>query len=241
MRVIGVVDLSDGRAVHARAGLRSGYTPVERVAGVPIPAGDALALGHQYRRRGVRELYVADLDAIEGRRPQDAIVAALVGSGIPIWLDAGISTVDRARHYEAMAVSRLVVGLETLTSFERLAEISEAVGIDRVAFSLDLRDGRPILSGDLAQCTDTAVAIVARACDAGANVVIVLDVARVGTNQGLDFDLLTRIREQTRGTTLIAGGGVRGPQDLERLKACGCDGALVATALLDGRIAEVKS
>jgi phosphoribosylformimino-5-aminoimidazole carboxamide ribotide isomerase len=35
---------------------------------------------------------------------------------------------------------------------------------------------------------------------------------------------------------LLAGGGVRGLKDLESLAGCGCDGALVATALHDGRL-----
>ncbi len=38
------------------------------------------------------------------------------------------------------------------------------------------------------------------------------------------------------GVTLLAGGGVRNADDLRRLKASGCDAALVATALHDGRI-----
>jgi uncharacterized protein related to proFAR isomerase len=33
------------------------------------------------------------------------------------------------------------------------------------------------------------------------------------------------------GLTLLAGGGVRGTEDLEKLAGAGCDGALVATAL----------
>jgi phosphoribosylformimino-5-aminoimidazole carboxamide ribotide isomerase len=36
--------------------------------------------------------------------------------------------------------------------------------------------------------------------------------------------------------TLLAGGGVRDVEDLRALAARGCDGALVATALHDGRI-----
>jgi phosphoribosylformimino-5-aminoimidazole carboxamide ribotide isomerase len=36
--------------------------------------------------------------------------------------------------------------------------------------------------------------------------------------------------------TLVAGGGVRGADDLARLADAGCDGALVATALHDGRL-----
>jgi len=64
----------------------------------------------------------------------------------------------------------------------------------------------------------------------------VIDLARVGTGRGLDLDLLASVRDATRGSRLLAGGGVRGVEDLARLADVGCDGALVATALHDGRI-----
>ena len=48
MRVLGVLDLLAGRAVHARGGLRERYAPVDRFGGIPIEAGDALALARAY-------------------------------------------------------------------------------------------------------------------------------------------------------------------------------------------------
>jgi phosphoribosylformimino-5-aminoimidazole carboxamide ribotide isomerase len=66
--------------------------------------------------------------------------------------------------------------------------------------------------------------------------VIVLDLARVGEATGPDVAMVTRVRASAPGTTLIAGGGIRDLADLVRLAEAGCDGALVATALHDGRI-----
>jgi phosphoribosylformimino-5-aminoimidazole carboxamide ribotide isomerase len=65
---------------------------------------------------------------------------------------------------------------------------------------------------------------------------IVLDVARVGTGSGPDLEQLTRLRRAVPDMRVIAGGGIRGFDDLARLAACGCDGALVATAIHDGRL-----
>jgi len=38
------------------------------------------------------------------------------------------------------------------------------------------------------------------------------------------------------GAALLAGGGVRSLDDLRQLSRIGCDGALIATALHDGRL-----
>ena len=78
--------------------------------------------------------------------------------------------------------------------------------------------------------------MAARAAEAGVGALIVIDLARVGMGTGLDLALITRVREAVPGLTLFAGGGVRGPEDLARLADAGCDGALVATALHDGRL-----
>jgi phosphoribosylformimino-5-aminoimidazole carboxamide ribotide isomerase len=53
---------------------------------------------------------------------------------------------------------------------------------------------------------------------------------------GPDLELLARIRDAVRDTWLLAGGGVRGAGDLDALARLGVDGALVATALHDGRL-----
>ena len=91
MRIIGVIDLLDGVAVHAVGGMRERY---EAVAGVH---GDPLALARSYTEMGVDELYAADLDAIRGTGANDAIASGIAEACRALWLDAGVSSVGRAR------------------------------------------------------------------------------------------------------------------------------------------------
>ena len=183
MRVIGVVDLLDGLAVHAVAGQREGYTPVQAIAGEPIEPGDTLTLARAYLDRfGLTELYAADLDAILGRRSQDALIARLTMLGAPLWLDSAVSSGQRARHALNLGAARVVVGLETLPSYDVLRDICDEVGGDRVAFSLDLKNGAPIIASfpDSAggiESGEAADQVAARAGEAGAGTVIVIDLA----------------------------------------------------------------
>ena len=82
----------------------------------------------------------------------------------------------------------------------------------------------------------SAAELAVRAADAGVGSVIVLDLARIGTGAGIDLHMMDDIRRAAPRLTLLAGGGVRDSADLRALAAVGCDGALVATALLSGRI-----
>ena len=237
MRVIGVVDLLSGQAVHARAGRREHYAPVKEVGGSPMEAGNASGLARAYvDRLGLTELYIADLDAIGGYQSQDALIGELATSGVPMWLDGGVTATAPALYALHLGATSVVIGLETLTSYEALREICDAVGGERVAFSLDLRQGEPILSTGTILPGEPPDQIAARAVDAGAKAVIVIDLARVGTAVGMDCSLIARLRQALPDVTLLAGGGVRGLDDLLHLSDSGCDGALVATALHQGRL-----
>jgi phosphoribosylformimino-5-aminoimidazole carboxamide ribotide isomerase len=237
MRIIGVIDLLDGLAVQARAGEREKYRPVSEVDGRPIAAGDALALAHFYVERcGLTELYVADLDAILGRHRQDSVVRSILALQIPVLLDAGVSSPNETTQLVNLGVDRVVVALETLPSFDRLSAICAAVPVERVAFSLDLRHGDPVVSPTSLVSTTSPERLAARAVATGIGTLIVIDLARVGAGRGLDVELIGRIRQTVPNIQLIAGGGVRGLDDLKALAAAGCDGALVATALQDGRL-----
>jgi phosphoribosylformimino-5-aminoimidazole carboxamide ribotide isomerase len=221
MRVVGVLDIRGGIAVRAYAGQRDRYQPI----------GDAVDLARLYiDRYKLTELYVADLDAIGGsEQPALQAIRQIADLGVPLWLDAGVSSVDEARQVLVLGVTHVVVGLETLPSFDALHAICDTIGGERVAFSLDLRDGEPVAGAGIPR--ETPEQLAARAADAGAGSVVVIDLARVGTRAGLDVGLLARVRQATPGLMLLAGGGVRGPGDLDRLTGVGCDGALVATAL----------
>ncbi len=245
MRIIGVIDLSNGRAVHAHGGARDRYRPIARILDEAIAPGDAEAVARMYIERfGLSELYVADLDAIAGRPSQDAVVRSIAACGAALWLDAGIASPAAAHHAWDNGASHAVVGLETLPSFSALEAICAAAARPSafaatggaVAFSLDLRNGAAVGSGCTMAADEAPEHLAVRAAAAGVGTVIVIDLARVGSRSGFDLPLLARVRRATTGSTLIAGGGLRGPDDCRRLQDVGCDGVLVATALHEGRL-----
>lgn len=252
MRVVGVVDLLGDRAVHARGGQRNLYAPVVMVAGEAIAAGDAAAVARAYvDRLGLDDLYVADLTAIAtslkfARTPRKQLTVepaahertldGVNACGVSLWLDAGTASVDDARHAQHLGARHVVVGLETLPSWRVLEDICHAIGREHVAFSLDLRDGAPLSALGLVSSRTRPETVVELAADAGVASVIVLDLARVGTGAGPDLETIEEVRRAVPGVELLAGGGVRGPVDLVRLADAGCNGALVATALHDGRL-----
>ncbi|HEX6535755.1 MAG TPA: HisA/HisF-related TIM barrel protein [Gemmatimonadaceae bacterium] len=234
MRVIPVLDLMRGRAVHARAGRRSEYQPVRSVL-APSTPGDALALAASYRALpGVGELYVADLDAIGGGAWQEPLLRQIAAL-LPTWVDAGLASASDARVVARVGGVRAIVALETLPSLATLREIVEEIAPTRVALSVDLRAGAPVAAA--AELVGASpVAIAERGIAAGATSLVVIDLARVGTGSGVDLALVGALRSALPTVELVAGGGVRGAADLRRLADAGADAALVASVLHDGRL-----
>lgn len=233
MRVIPVMDVRGGRPVAATGGDRDRYRPLE----TPLaPGGDPVELARAYRDRlGLRDCYLADLDALAGREPDLDLVGRLSREGLRVWVDAGIRDAPQATRILEAGAARAIVGLETLPGREPLEAIGATRPSGRLAFSLDVRDGRPLATApDFRRSDPAAVAGLAR--HAGFATQILLELSRVGSLAGPPWDLLRAVRNRHGDLFLIAGGGVRHAEDLHRLARLGVAGALVATALHRGRI-----
>ena len=214
MRVVGVIDLKAGEAVHAVRGERERYRPI----------GDPLSLARTF---GLEELYVADLDAIAGTGGNDAVIRALAREA-RLMVDAGVGEPERAQALLDLGVHRVVVGTETLTDADALDRLPP-----EAALSVDLRDGRT-LSPDPRLAGLPALDAVTLLHRTRLREVIVLDLARVGSGAGPDVATIAEIHAAFPDLELLAGGGVRDTGDLRALADAGAAGALVATALHRG-------
>jgi phosphoribosylformimino-5-aminoimidazole carboxamide ribotide isomerase len=233
MRVIPVIDLKGGVAVHAVRGDRERYRPLRsRIAAGPYPLDVARAVRERF---GLDELYVADLDAIAGGPGNGDVVAALAREA-RLMVDAGAAEAAAVARLLALGAARVVVGTESLPGAEAFARLRSELPDAPLVLSLDLRGGQ-VLSPDPALAALDPAGALARLADAGAEDAIVLDLARVGSGEGPDVARLGDLRARVPGVALLAGGGVRHAGDLRALAGAGAVGALVATALHGGAIA----
>ena len=225
MEIIPVIDVKGGVAVAAQGGARETYRPLNS----PIADGsskiDAVVNGYLVLHP-FRTIYIADLDAIEGRCGNHRAINEIVDKfpDRDLWVDNGDATPDGiARLISARRVSA-VVGSESKIDHDTLAKLVAIFG-DRLILSLDFAGDQ--FRGDEALLLDSSI---------WPGRVIVMTLARVGMGKGPDITRLTDIAARAGPRRVYAAGGVRGLDDLRASRNAGAQGALIATALHTGQI-----
>jgi len=227
MTLIPVIDLLKGQVVRGVRGDRQAYRPIESAlcaSSDPVTVAKVLV-----DHCAARQLYVADLDALMGGRPQQAVLRDLLEElgNIELWLDAGFTDADAASALEAQLAphSRRIVPVfasESLRSRAALADCHARFGADGAVLSLDRRDGQRL---DPAGCWDATALWPQR--------VIVMTLERVGSGAGPDLETMAELHRKAPATTLVGAGGVRSTDDLARGREAGAGAWLVASALHD--------
>lgn len=222
MRCILACDLMGGIVVRGVRGERDRYRPISEYSQL-VATPDPVDVIRTIRPR---ETYIADLDRITGRGDSLQIIAGL-SKLTRTMADAGVS--DRQGFETVKQVSRSVIlGTETAS----LALIEACQGSD-VVVSVDMRGGRMMAKDPALDVSPLQVVAMLDGMELDS--IILLDVARVGSGEGVDFALLEAAASESRHQ-IIAGGGVRDMEDLDRISAAGCAGAIVASAVHSGRI-----
>ena len=221
MIVVPVVDLKGGLVVRARGGERDAYLPIETpLARGSDPVGVVRGLLSVYP---FAALYVADVDAIEGRAGNFAVLRRLRAAfpQLRLWADIGIA--DRASLDALLRsdVTAPVIGSESQRDVALIAACKDRELVLSLDFLGDGFRGPPELLAEPRLWPRR---------------VIVMTMARVGTASGPDLVLLASILAVAERRQVFAAGGVRGRADLAALADAGAAGALVATALHEGRL-----
>ncbi|HLH11616.1 MAG TPA: HisA/HisF-related TIM barrel protein [Methylovirgula sp.] len=219
LHIIPVIDLKGGEVVRAERGERHLYAPIKTpLAPTSRPADIIAGFLALYP---FRTIYVADLDAIEGRGPHDLAEIEAAFPDLTFWVDAGVGTSAEAKSWHAEHRGELVLGSESLHDSRLVASLAT---LPRSLLSLDFR-GEDFQGP--AQLLDPSL---------WPKRLIAMTLARVGSGAGPDLDRLREIRKKAEDRALYAAGGVRDVKDLEALEGAGIAGVLVASALHDGRI-----
>jgi phosphoribosylformimino-5-aminoimidazole carboxamide ribotide isomerase len=223
MLIIPVIDILHGQVVRAYRGERAHYRPIQS----PLcPSSEPHAVVTAFL--GLHPfpiIYIADLDAIQCRGNHLPLIRRLAGEfpSVTFWVDAGIGDMDTLLGWQGPW--RQVIGSESQGSLAGMRELFSTGPEPSPVLSLDFLGGQLQGPSEILERTDL-----------WPQDVIVMGMDQIGGELGPDFQRLEALRRHCPDKSLFAAGGVRHRDDLMRLAEIGVTGALVASALHDGRI-----
>jgi phosphoribosylformimino-5-aminoimidazole carboxamide ribotide isomerase len=222
-RIVFVLDILNGNTVHAVKGERAKYQPVQsRICDSSAPLDIISAIKP-------REVYIADLDHIQHIGDNFELIGK-ISSKTRTMVDIGVENIDDVEKCLEIA-DTVILGTET-ASFD-VIEYANKRFPGRINVSMDMKKGC-VLTGDR-KLEMQPVELVKLLNRFDIKDVIILELSKVGTGIGVDVDFLRGIVGTSTHNILI-GGGIRDIKDIEALKEIGAGGALVATAVHNGRI-----
>jgi phosphoribosylformimino-5-aminoimidazole carboxamide ribotide isomerase len=212
MKLILAMDLRQNLVVHGKSGRRETYKPLDwGYSPTAEPISFTRAIRPKY-------LYIADLDRIEGTGSHDGIIRKCADKVRCCYVDRGCKSPSDLLTGENIVN---IVGTETGGS-----DLSQYRG---GYLSIDVKQGLVIpLMKDPLEVLTSAQHWNFDGC-------ILLNVSAVGTGSGIDSPMLEKLRRAYDGT-LLYGGGVATPGDLEKICGSGFDGAIISTALHRGNV-----
>ena len=233
MKIIPVIDVLNGVAVHGVRGERKRYQTLKSVL---CTSADPVDIASTFDSLGFSSLYLADLDAILGNSANLNIYSQIIAqTRLDLMVDAGTSDIAKAEKVLATDVSKIVIGSETLGSLDFVSKAVRAFGEDKVVVSIDQKEGKMLGASEAIASMD-AVSFGQQLAGVGVRQIILLDLDRIGTEHGTNLILMRNILEKS-GVEVLVGGGIRSLQELEELRKLGVSGALVATVLHNGKLA----
>ena len=215
--IIPCIDLMDGKVVQLVQGREKaleGDAPLEMLR----------------KFAAFPQIQVIDLDAAMGCG-ENAAVVELLASRTRCRVGGGVRTADRASRLVELGAHRVIVGTAAFTP--ALAEISAAVGRERLVVAMDSKGGKIVIQGWREATEFTAEEVVGR-LEPYCGGFLCTYVDQEGMMQGTDLAWFRRLRAATRHE-ITAAGGITTLEEIRELAAMGIHAAL-GMAIYTGRL-----
>jgi phosphoribosylformimino-5-aminoimidazole carboxamide ribonucleotide (ProFAR) isomerase len=222
--IIPAIDVSDGAlAAFTPAGPR----PAKAFGGDPIAAAEAAVTA------GARWLHVVDMDlAFRGEARNLGVMAEIASLPVAVQAAGGVRDAEEVRALLEAGATRVVLGSAALADEQGATALLSAEG-PRLAIGIEVDQGR-IRSRGRDPVDLPLLETLGWVVSAGAHMLLLTSVDRVGQRGGPDLELVKRVGRA--GRPVLAAGGIASIADLLDLRAAGAAGAVVGSAALDGSL-----
>jgi len=226
------IDLRGGQVVRLKEG-----DPLRQTNYSPDPA----QVARRWIEAGARWLHVVNLDGafdqpdLANRRALEAILQTATQSSVKVQFGGGLRSLEAVSAALQAGVDRVILGTLAVEQPEVLAEALRLYGPERIAASLDAREGKVAVRGWQSATPLSAVDLARSLSEQGLRWLVFTDIARDGLQTGLNMASTVELARAS-GLNVIASGGVSSLSDVTASRAAGLAGVIVGRALYEGAI-----
>ena len=225
LQLLPAVDVVNGQAVRLLQG----------EAGSETSYGDPAEAAANWADQGATWIHLVDLDAAFGRGSNHELLARIVRQvGVRVELTGGIRDDTSLRRALDAGAARVNIGTAALENPEWTSRIIAEFG-DRVAVGLDVR-GEVLAGRGWTSEGGNLWEVLNRLEADGCSRYVLTDVAKDGTLEGPNVELLRKVAAHAKAP-VVASGGISSLEDLRQLRTlvdAGVDSAIVGKALYEG-------
>ncbi len=226
-QVIPAVDIRGGHCVRLFQGQYDQET---------VFSEDPVAVALQWQEEGAHRVHVVDLDGALAGTPQNLAIVRRMAQllSVPLEFGGGLRELRSIQQVLETGVERVILGTAAVETPSLVKQACALYG-DRVAVSLDARNGIVMTHGWTEASGEAALDVATRMINLGAARLVYTDITRDGTLTEPNFDAINQLATSV-GVPVIASGGVSRAEQLVRLRNLGVEGAVVGRALYTGDI-----
>lgn len=228
MKIIPAIDIINGKCVRLTQG---DYAQQKTYNENP------LEVAKMYEDAGIQYLHLVDLDGAKQGRIINYKVLEAIASQTTLSVDfgGGLKTDDDIAVAFNSGAAQVTAGSIAVKQPETVYNWLEKYGADKIILGADCRNRKIAVSGWLEESTLDVVDFIKDFSGKGIQSVICTDIGKDGMLQGPSFELYGEIISETT-VDLIASGGISCIEDVIRLGALGCAGAIIGKAIYEGNI-----
>ena len=230
MIIFPAIDIKDGVCVRL---IKGDFRQITTYENTPLDQAK------KYFKNGFNNIHIVDLDGALHGRPVNSILIREIIKKVKsnIQIGGGIRTIDDIGRWIELGIDKVVLGTAAVEDTELLKTACNKFK-NKIAVSLDIKNGLIALSGWKKQTNISAVDFIKKIQNFGISRIIYTDIHKDGTKQGPNIKDAVELSNKVK-IPLVISGGISSIEDIKRIKSLNnpnIEGVIIGKAIYDGDI-----
>ena len=230
MIIFPAIDIKDGKCVRLIKGDFNQMTSYEK-----SPFDQAKI----YFENGFKNIHIVDLDgALQGKPSNSNVVKEILKNfKLEIQIGGGIRTIDDVDNWVKSGVDKVIIGTAAVENKDLLKTACEKFK-NKIAISLDVKDGFIFLSGWKKKTNILAADFLKEIQNFGVSRIIYTDINKDGTKEGPNIKDTIELSNKVK-IPFVISGGISSIEDIKKIKSLNnsnIEGIIVGKSIYDGDV-----